>query len=393
MASFRKRNGTWEYRIRYKDVYTGKTREKSKGGFAKKSDAQEAVNKIELSLSEGFMITSDNPAFEPFLYRWLENAKVGLADGTKFQYEKSIKRISKALGNIPLKSINLDIISKYLNDKAQDNYSHSAITSDLTVIHKAIKFAIQQHYFHENPIDGIEIPKTKPKKPSRYWSLDDLDKFIKLQTAYIEKKKSGPQKWYLVGIRDLAIYCTLAGTGARVGELCALYVDSYDPLTATLKLHNNLVSTTYAGLADDFKRNPTMKTSSSYREVPVPSMVSKYLDNWLDVRSDFLKLFHVTNDDGSMFPSPFGNRPIVPVTVRAQLKAICDRFKLKSINVHGFRHTYASFLLQASVPPKQAQVLLGHKKIQTTLDIYTHVSDSDKRKAVDLLDAYLNSPS
>lgn len=391
MASYRqrKKGGAWEYRIRYKDVYTGRTREKTKGGFAKKSDAVEAANKVELSLSEGFAITSDNPSFESYMRRWLDNYHASMADGTKFQYEKSIRRISKSLGKVPLKSINSDIINKYLSDKAEENYSHSVITSDLTVFHKAIKMAIQQHYFHENPIDGIELPKTKQKKASRYWSLDDLDKFIKLQSDYIVKLKPGPQKWYLVAVRNLAIFCTLAGTGARIGELCALYVDSYDPTTAILKIHYNLVSTTYAGLVNDFKRNETMKTSSSFREVPVPGIVSKYLEDWLSVRNDYIDLYKITNDDGSLFPRSSGG-PIVPVTVRNQLKTTTDRFNLKPINVHGFRHTYASFLLQASVPPKQAQVLLGHKKIQTTLDIYTHVSETDKRKAVDLLDVYLN---
>ena len=44
MASFRKRNDKWEYRIRYKEM--GKYKETSKGGFKTKKEAQLAVPKL-----------------------------------------------------------------------------------------------------------------------------------------------------------------------------------------------------------------------------------------------------------------------------------------------------------------------------------------------------------
>ncbi|MBC2036121.1 Arm DNA-binding domain-containing protein [Listeria booriae] len=47
MASYRKRNGTWEYRIRYTDPATGKQKEKSVAGFKRKADCIEAAAEAE----------------------------------------------------------------------------------------------------------------------------------------------------------------------------------------------------------------------------------------------------------------------------------------------------------------------------------------------------------
>jgi len=44
------------------------------------------------------------------------------------------------------------------------------------------------------------------------------------------------------------------------------------------------------------------------------------------------------------------------------------------VSVHSLRHTFASHLIMAGVPIKTVQVLLGHKSISTTLDIYGHLS-------------------
>ena len=55
---------------------------------------------------------------------------------------------------------------------------------------------------------------------------------------------------------------------------------------------------------------------------------------------------------------------------------------IKSIKLHGFRHTHATLLLKAGVPIKEVPYRLGHSKIDTTLNIYAHVVNDDKLKRV-----------
>lgn len=390
--SYRNRNNKWEYRIRYKDVYTGKPREKSKGGFAQKRDAKQAVEDLDLSLYDGYSERDGNPPFGKYMLKWYETVKPNYSFNTQIVKEQAINRISQKLADVALKDINYYIINKYLNELNTAGYSRSVIEHDYTVIHQTIIQALRDRYFTHNPIDGIKLPKGAPHKKLRWWTLQDLNQFIVAQNNRIKILHGRPQqrRSEYFAIRDLAIFVTMAGSGAREGELCGLLVDSYDRTNRLLLLHHNLTTKSKNDLVDKFERSEIMKTNASYREVPLPEMVCNALDRWLAVRDDFKKLFGQAEDDGSMFPAYMGIRPIVPGTLRQQLTKICIRYNLPIINVHGMRHTYASFLHQSNVSAKEAQVLLGHKDIQTTLNVYTHVSETGKRKAVDLLDNLLN---
>nr|MBO0464244.1 tyrosine-type recombinase/integrase [Enterococcus sp. DIV2402] len=44
------------------------------------------------------------------------------------------------------------------------------------------------------------------------------------------------------------------------------------------------------------------------------------------------------------------------------------------ITAHGFRHTHCSLLFESGASMKEVQERLGHKDIQTTMNIYAHVS-------------------
>ena len=73
--------------------------------------------------------------------------------------------------------------------------------------------------------------------------------------------------------------------------------------------------------------------------------------------------------------------------------AFTYRFKLISktnklpldLNVHGLRHTNASLLIAQGVDVRTVASLLGHAQASTTLDIYDHAFDKNKRKAQEKL--------
>ena len=61
-------------------------------------------------------------------------------------------------------------------------------------------------------------------------------------------------------------------------------------------------------------------------------------------------------------------------------KRLLDRFNKKygyenyNIHFHSFRHTFATILFEKKVNPKIIQLLLGHKSVKTTLEIYNNVN-------------------
>jgi integrase len=64
--------------------------------------------------------------------------------------------------------------------------------------------------------------------------------------------------------------------------------------------------------------------------------------------------------------------------------------KVRPITIHGLRHTCATLLLKAGVPPQVVQQRLGHKQIEITLGFYAHVLPSMQRDATSRLAALLH---
>jgi hypothetical protein len=69
--------------------------------------------------------------------------------------------------------------------------------------------------------------------------------------------------------------------------------------------------------------------------------------------------------------------------------AVLLTHSIRKIRLHGIRHTTASLLKDLKVPPRDAQIILGHAHISTTQQIYTHVDEAARRKALTRLNKLL----
>lgn len=391
MASFRQHDDkTWEYRIRYKDIYTGKYKEKSKRGFKRKADAQHEADKVSLTLANGFVPKSDNQLFSQYVQSWYKvNEKLWRYNTARLK-QQAINRINGQIGNVPIKSLSFDIIQRYLSYLNEMDLSRSTIEADYDVIRGVAIKAMRENLIADNILLGIKIPDGKRPREIRWWTIDTFKEFFDKQNARIEKLSNTKKQSYMYSsIRDLTMIYIMGACGLRVGEVCGLLTSSYDGVNHIIKVHHNLTATKTGGGVRAYQRQDFLKTNSSYREVPMPETAWQAVDRWLEVRSKLMGIPETKSDHSMFMSSQTPEMPIIPTRVDAQLTEICKRFDLPSITPHGLRHTYASFLYQSNVPAKQAQMLLGHSTIRTTLDTYTHVSKNDNRKAINLLEKYL----
>jgi integrase len=69
---------------------------------------------------------------------------------------------------------------------------------------------------------------------------------------------------------------------------------------------------------------------------------------------------------------------------------ICEQHGIPLIPVHGVRHMVATLLKVLKVPPRDAQAILGHSRVSTTLEIYTHVDEPARRDALTRLHGLLD---
>jgi len=91
-------------------------------------------------------------------------------------------------------------------------------------------------------------------------------------------------------------------------------------------------------------------------------------------------------------PKPGSYSPRAPVEPRnfvRSFRRICDDNKIPFIKVHHVRHTVGSLLKDLGVPARDAQTILGHTRISTTLEIYTDTDEQARRDALTRLQSLL----
>ena len=123
------------------------------------------------------------------------------------------------------------------------------------------------------------------------------------------------------------------------------------------------------------------KTAAGLRQIPIPAPLAKIIFGYIKGRS------------GILFPSKNGGYISTLdykwEKILKKVQAVSSTPLSDDITPHIFRHTYASDLYKAGVDVKQAQYLLGHDDIKTTLDTYTHFGFLDVEP--DKLEDYYNT--
>lgn len=163
--------------------------------------------------------------------------------------------------------------------------------------------------------------------------------------------------------RDLAIFLAF-NTGCRIGEIMGL---KWEDISS-----NGIVSITkqFSRIEKAEFEETSLKTTNSFRENPLPSKAFTEIEKYRGTG-------YIFSDDSE---KPFDRK-----RVQRRYKDICDKHNIKT-TFHSIRHTYITRLYEAGVSPKTAQMLAGHSDIKTTLNIYTHVSEEQKRNSVQALE-------
>ena len=160
-------------------------------------------------------------------------------------------------------------------------------------------------------------------------------------------------------------YFLAINTGMRRGEILALKWSDLNFKTGELHIERQV----YIIKAEVIISAP--KTKASIRTVILPPSLLKTL-----------VAYKKTVDSEWMFPSPTDNgRPKNPSSVRKRLQLILERAGCKKVRFHDLRHTFATMALEHGMDVKTLSATIGHVSSATTLDIYSHITDTMQRQA------------
>ena len=171
----------------------------------------------------------------------------------------------------------------------------------------------------------------------------------------------------------------LAYSDARKSELLALKWSDDDFDTSTLNINKTLTR----GLNNRIIVQPT-KTVNGRRVIDMDYDSMKLLKQWKMYQAQFmLKLgFNTNTPDQHVFANTRNNFYSINVP-NDRMRNVQKRNGLKQITVHGLRHTHCSILFSMGASIKDVQARLGHTDIQTTMNIYAHVTKEEKKDTAD----------
>jgi integrase/recombinase XerD len=152
-------------------------------------------------------------------------------------------------------------------------------------------------------------------------------------------------------IRDLAMIDFLSSTGVRVGELVKLDI---------------------ADVNFQERACVVLGKGAKEREVYFDARTKIHLQNYLNTRTD---------NNPALFVSllkPFNRLKISGVEIR--LRELGKKTNIKRVHPHKFRRSMATRAIDKGMPIEQVQVLLGHRKVDTTLQ-YAMVNQNNVKNS------------
>ncbi|RJX23248.1 MAG: site-specific integrase [Ammonifex sp.] len=380
-GSIRKRkDGTREARLTIGvDPETGKQKQISKY-FKTRREAQEWLAKAVHERATGAFVEPNKVTLKEWLDRWLKIYAKQKVAVTSFDFYGTLIRcqIVPAIGHIELQKLKpIDVQEMYAekmkNGRLDGNGGLSAETVRRihNVLHGALKQAVKEGYVSRNIIEAVEPPKANKEEVTPL-AKKDTDQFL-----------SAVQEDRLYALFVLALT-----TGLRRGELLSLRWQDVD-------LNKRTVTVRYTLARAKQEEGPTKtalifkepKTAKSRRTVPLTQLAAQVLKTH-KARQAQERLFfgQAYQDNGLVFATEDG-RPIDPRNFTRRYTRLMKKAKVGHTRFHNWRHTFATVLLELGEHPKVVQEMLGHSKIATTLDTYSHITPGLMEQAVAKLDA------
>jgi len=274
-------------------------------------------------------MTATTPAISPLRQRMIDDMRLRkLADKTQSHYLRAVRQFSLFLGHSPDRATIEDLRRYQLHLVDQ---GISAISLNAAIA--GLKFFFDVTLDHPQlmrKMQSVRIPRTLPVvlSPEEVARLIEAAGNIKYQTAL-----------------SLAY-----GTGLRAGEVVALKVGDIDSQRMTLRVEQG-------------------KGSKDRYAMLSPVLLERLRVWWRVARAQGKML-----DGGWLFP---GMNPIDSLSTRQLNRAIHAAAEAahidKRVSMHTLRHSFATHLLEQKVDIRIIQVLLGHKKLDTTA-LYAQVA-------------------
>ncbi len=246
----------------------------------------------------------------------------GCSERSVSYYRSTLDNLIKVLEK-PFNQIETEDLRIYLSDyQKKNNASKQTIDNIRRILSSFFTWLEDEDYILKSPVRRIHKIKTMKQVKETY------------SDEALERLRDNCKT-----IRDLALIDMLASTGMRVGELVKL----------------NRVDVDFVN-----RECVVLGKGSKERVVYFDARTKLHLQNYLNSRTD---------DNEALFVSllePHNRLEIAGVEI--MLRKLGRSLDINKVHPHKFRRTLATRAIDKGMPIEQVQKLLGHQKIDTTME-------------------------
>lgn len=298
-----------------------------------------AIKDIERQLLNYRIKQENGKTFEEVAEEWRNEHFKTLAYNSIKSMAPALERAIEEFGGAYIKQITAKDVNSFIIKFAKKGFGFKSVTNQLQIVRQVLSFGMLEGYVDYNVAIAVKVPKNLPRT-HRTTPEPQVIKIIKSNT-------SAPFALFSL----FALY-----TGCRRGELLALQYKDIDFINKEI----NITKSVYYISNKPYIKKP--KTEAGNRKVILLPELEKHIPK--------------LNPDEYIFSH--NGEMLTDKKFQLLWRKYCKDLSI-DITPHQLRHYYATRLYELNIDEKSAQDLLGHADIQTTRNIYTHISD-EKRK-------------
>jgi integrase len=355
-----KRGKGWAIRWREMEIAPDGTRRKAQRyealGEVTRKQASDTLAQRMAAGDNGSKPTRSRVVFRALAAEWQAHVLPMYKHSTQKNHRHILeKHLLPRFGDKAMTEITRQEVQAYVAHLVNNGYAPRTTDHIHDVLSAILRTAVKWGHLPENPARNVDLPTLTNVRPK--WALT-----IAQASALLEAVPALPKT--MVGLALLS--------GVRRGELFALRWRDLDEQRQCLIVREAV----YEG------KFSTPKTAAGVRQIPLSEAAMKLIVDWR------CRVKRRQADD-LMF-STWSGKPISPNNVvRRWIVPACETLKLERVTWLTLRRTYSSWAHEKGVPGKVIAQLMGHAKVDTTLNVYTQVVDGSLRRAADTVGSEL----
>ena len=266
------------------------------------------------------------------------------------------------------------------------------------LLHPTFQLAVRDEIIRNNPTDGVmkEISRESGKNRGIRHALT-----VEQQRAFMEYIANHPiyYHWW-------PMFTVLLGTGCRIGEALGLRWQDLDYDKRTININHSLSYYQKPESNKSVLRISKPKTEAGIRTIPMLDIVKDAFEMLYEEQlENGFNESEIDGMSGFIFCNRFGTVPN-PQTVNHTIKRIANSYNadevvrakkerrdpiiLPNFSCHHLRHTFCTRLCENETNLKVIQSIMGHRNIETTMDIYAEATEEKKQESFENLAAKLD---